>query len=86
MNEEKVETKRNEMKPYFTQIREQQDGTFWVVGGENPDALAKVGGEKTYEEAQKYRSWWVTSMGVKANHVNHGFQPLVPLQGHIHGH
>ena len=76
----------NILNKYFTQIREQQDGTFAVVGGENPDGMKEVGREKTYKAAQQYCAWWVESMGVKANHVNHGFQPLVAMQGHIPGH
>lgn len=79
------ETEKETMK-YFTQIRELAANKFQVVAGENPDDMKEVGLEPTYHAARKYRAWWVQSMGMQTHHVDHGFVPLVALQGHIPGH
>jgi hypothetical protein len=71
---------------YFTQIREQEDGAFVVVAGENPDGMSGVGRELSLAAALRYRTWWVQSMGMQKAHMNHGFVSLVPMQGKIASH
>lgn len=74
---------RNKMK-IFTQVIEVGPNEFAIHAGEDFTDLREVGREKSWRAAQGFARWWAQSLG--AQHVNQGFQPLVPVQGRVQGH